>query len=38
MKIGNRKSKQIWRAYSRSNRLEDIEKTEFGVMLFDEAE
>lgn len=35
MKIGIRKSKKVWRAYSRSNRIIDIDDNDYRVMLFD---
>jgi hypothetical protein len=38
MKIGIRRSKQVWRTYSRSNRQVDVEKSDFRVFLYDSSE
>jgi len=35
MKIGIKKSKKLWRTYSRSNRTLDMEITDFRIILYD---
>lgn len=38
MKIGIKRSEQVWRTYSRSNRSVDVEKSDFRVFLYDNSE
>lgn len=35
MKLAIKRSKQVWRTYSRSNRSVDVEKSDFRVFLYD---